>query len=60
MFVVAAAFMNQPPMWLSTASVKMRSRPIRASSTCGGTLPLRKPGTLTASARSCVACSTAC
>ena len=48
MFVVAAAFLNQPPMWLSTASVKMRSRPIRASSTCGGTLPLRKPGILTA------------
>src|SRR6185369_11755185 len=60
MFVVAAAFMNQPPMWLSTASVKILSRPTRASSTCGGTLPLRKPGTLTASARSDVACSTAC
>src|SRR6476619_7054566 len=47
-------------MWLSTASVKIRSRPTRASRTCGGTLPLRKPGTLTASARSDVACSTAC
>src|SRR3954447_21546963 len=38
----------------------MRSRPIRACRTSGGTLPLRKPGTLTASARSFVACSTAC
>src|SRR5215210_8969433 len=57
---LAAALRNQPPMWLSTASVKIRSRPMRACSTCGGTLPLRKPGIFTASARSCVACSTAC
>src|SRR5215210_5437158 len=57
---LAAAFRNQPPMWLSTASVKIRSRPMRACSTCGGTLPLRKPGIFTASARSCVACSTSC
>ena len=33
-------------MWDSTASLKMRSRPIRASSTFCGTLPLRKPGIL--------------
>src|SRR2546430_4282437 len=33
---------------------------MRASSTAVGTLPLRKPGTLTEAARSEVACSTAC
>src|SRR5947208_3455317 len=60
MRVSAAAFMNQPPMWLSTASLKMRSRPIRVSRTRCGTLPLRKPGILTERARSEVACSTAC
>src|SRR6266542_1057759 len=60
MRVDAAAFRNQPPMWLSTASLKIRSRPIRVSSTCAGTLPFRKPGTLSDRARSEVACSTAC
>src|SRR5437764_13630347 len=60
MRVLAAAFRNQPPMWVSTASPKTRSRPSRARSTCGGTLPLRNPGTLTDPARSEVACSTAC
>src|SRR5919202_7101957 len=59
MRVEAAAFQNQPPMWLSTASVISRSRPMRFRSTWGGTLPFRKPGTLTLSARSAVACSTA-
>src|SRR4051812_22641607 len=38
----------------------MRSRPIRASSTFCGTLPLRKPGIFVDSARSDDACSTAC
>ena len=38
----------------------MRSRPIRASSTFCGTLPLRKPGIFVDSARSDEACSTAC
>src|SRR5690242_4434781 len=47
-------------MWDSTASVKMRSRPIRASSTFWGTLPLRKPGIFVEAARSDDACSTAC
>src|SRR3954452_14286777 len=56
----AAAFMNQPPMWLSTASLKIRSRPTLASSTRIGTLPLRKPGTFADWARSELACSTAC
>jgi len=46
--VRAAAFQNQPPMWLSTASVISRSWPIRWSSTWRGTFPLRKPGTLIA------------
>src|SRR5262249_21637354 len=57
--VRAAAFQNQPPMWLSTASVISLSRPTRCSSTCRGTFPLRKPGTLTLCARSSAACSTA-
>ena len=56
---LAAAFQNQPPIWLSTASVNSRSSPRRARSTCVGTLPGRKPGTLTLPARSEVACSTA-
>src|SRR6266545_2598651 len=38
----------------------MRSRPTRASSTCRGTLPLRKPGIFKLVARSEAACSTAC
>src|SRR4051812_11074898 len=37
----------------------MRSLPIRETSTCGGTLPLRKPGMRTLCARSVVACWTA-
>src|SRR5438876_9336807 len=60
MLALSAAFQNQPPMWLSTASLKMRSRPTRASSTFCGTLPLRKPGTFVLAARSDDACSTAC
>ncbi len=55
----AAAFQNQPPMWLSTASVISRSRPTRCTSTWRGTRPLRKPGILTLRARSSAACSTA-
>src|SRR6266536_4630073 len=57
---LAAAFRNQPPMWLSTASLKIRSRPILACRTCVGTFPLRKPGILAEPARSEVAWSTAC
>ncbi len=60
MLASAAAFQNQPPMWDSTASLKMRSRPTRASSTFCGTLPLRKPGIFVLAARSDEACSTAC
>src|SRR5215208_7683183 len=56
----AAAFQNQPSMWLSTASAYRRSLPTRASSTGIGTWPLRKPGILTLSARSFAAWSTAC
>src|SRR5438105_2511353 len=59
MRVEAAAFQNQPPIWLSTASVITLSAPIRVRRTCGGTLPFRNPGILTLSARSAVACSTA-
>ena len=47
-------------MWLSTASVYRRSLPIRETSTCIGTFPLRKPGTFVLAARSEAACSTAC
>src|SRR3954468_20207321 len=59
MRVCAAAFQNQPPMWLSTASAYRRSLPMRCLSTVRGTLPLRKPGILTVSARSDAAWSTA-
>src|SRR6185436_19348605 len=38
----------------------MRSRPIRCTRTGSGTLPLRKPGIFTLSARSDAAWSTAC
>src|SRR5438094_10662619 len=55
----AAAFQNQPEMWLSIASLKRRSLPILEISTGVGTLPLRKPGILTLEARSEAACSTA-
>ena len=47
-------------MWLSTASRRCRSLPMRETSTCSGTFPLRNPGTLTVAERSEVACSTAC
>ena len=57
--VCVAAFQNQPPMWLSTASVISRSRPTFCTSTLCGTLPLRKPGIFTRSARSEAACSIA-
>ncbi len=57
---VAAAFRNQPPMWLDTASSISRSLPTRAMRTGIGTFPLRKPGILTLVARSEAACSTAC
>ena len=56
----AAAFQNQPPMWDSTASLKIRFRPTRASSTFCGTLPFRNPGIFVLAARSDEACSTAC
>src|SRR5207253_384311 len=55
----AAAFQNQPEMWLSIASLNSFSFPIRETSTGVGTLPLRKPGILTLEARSEAACSTA-
>src|SRR5215211_4288631 len=51
---------NQPPMWLSTASLYSRSLPTRASSTGIGTLPLRKPGIFRLPARSDAAWSMAC
>ncbi len=57
--VRAAAFQNQPPMWLSIASVIRRSLPTFCTSTWRGTLPLRKPGILAVCARSDAACSTA-
>src|SRR5207253_6389058 len=57
--VCAAAFQNQPPIWLSIASVMRRSRPTFWTRTRWGTLPLRNPGTLTLCARSDAACSTA-
>ena len=47
-------------MWLSTASEYRRSLPIRETSTCIGTFPLRNPGTFVLAARSEAACSTAC
>src|SRR5436190_10332357 len=59
MRVRATALPYQPAMWLSIASVYRRSFPIRDTSTGIGTLPLRKPGILTLSARSDAACSTA-
>src|SRR5436190_5170611 len=55
----ATALPYQPAMWLSIASAYRRSLPIRDTSTGIGTLPLRKPGILTLSARSEAACSTA-
>src|SRR5437762_6942308 len=55
----AAAFQNQPEMWLSIASLSRRSLPMCERSTGIGTFPLRKPGILTLSARSDAACSTA-
>src|SRR5262249_42151313 len=55
----ATALPYQPAMWLSIASVKRRSLPMRDTSTGIGTFPLRKPGILTLSARSDAACSTA-
>ena len=57
--VLAAAFQNQPPMWLSIASVIRRSLPTFWTSTCLGTLPFRKPGIFALRARSVAACSTA-
>src|SRR2546421_4812523 len=59
MRVRATALLYHPAMWLSIASVYSRSLPIRETSTGIGTLPLRKPGILTLSARSDAACSTA-
>src|SRR5918995_2329577 len=56
----AAAFQNQPPMWLSTASLIRRSLPTRASRTGIGTLPLRNPGIFRLPARSEAAWSIAC
>ena len=55
-----AADQNQPLMCDSTASAQILSLPIFETSTGVGTLPLRKPGILTDSERSFVACSTAC
>ena len=55
----AAAFQNQPEMWLSTASAKIRSFPSLCFRIGIGTLPGRKPGIFTDEARSEVACSTA-
>ena len=40
---IASAY--QPPIELRTASSSTYSRPTRRMKTCGGTLPLRKPGT---------------
>src|SRR3954452_24619217 len=59
MRVRATALPYQAAMWLSIASVYRRSLPIRDTSTGIGTLPFRKPGILTLSARSDAACSTA-